>query len=34
MKTTPLFASLAGAAVIWDGRFNDFSTSADLNVST
>ncbi|KAK7952612.1 uncharacterized protein PG986_008340 [Apiospora aurea] len=32
MKTlTPLLAQLASAAVIWDGRFNDFSTSADLN---
>ncbi|KAK8019258.1 hypothetical protein PG990_004396 [Apiospora arundinis] len=28
---TPLLAQLASAAVIWDGRFNDFSSSADLN---
>lgn len=32
MKTlTPLLAQLASAAVIWDGRFNDFSSSTDLN---
>jgi hypothetical protein len=32
MKSTLLLlAKLASAAVIWDGRFNDFSTSADLN---
>lgn len=24
-------AHLAGAAVLWDGRFNDFTSSADLN---
>ncbi|KAI5794506.1 carbohydrate-binding module family 1 protein [Peziza echinospora] len=26
-----LFFSAASAAVVWDGRFNEFSTSADLN---
>ncbi|ORY69976.1 uncharacterized protein BCR38DRAFT_96685 [Pseudomassariella vexata] len=31
MKTTLLFAQVASAAVIWDGRFNDFSSSADLD---
>ncbi|KAI8628650.1 hypothetical protein F5Y19DRAFT_108903 [Xylariaceae sp. FL1651] len=34
MKATLLsttLAHLASAAVIWDGRFNDFSTSSDLN---
>ncbi|KAI1501268.1 hypothetical protein F5X99DRAFT_428563 [Biscogniauxia marginata] len=34
MKTTLLttaLAQLANAAVIWDGRFNDLGTSADLN---
>ncbi|KAI0128484.1 hypothetical protein BJ170DRAFT_693332 [Xylariales sp. AK1849] len=31
MRSTLLLAPLASAAVIWDGRFNDLTTSADLN---
>lgn len=35
MKTTSLLAALAATAahgaILWDGRFNDFSTSKDLN---
>ncbi|KAI1877886.1 uncharacterized protein JN550_000068 [Neoarthrinium moseri] len=31
MKSALLLAPLAHAAVIWDGRFNDFSSAADLN---
>ncbi|KAI5868140.1 hypothetical protein GGS23DRAFT_13517 [Durotheca rogersii] len=34
MRTTTVLAALAGcagAAVLWDGRFNDLTTAADLN---
>lgn len=31
MKSALLFTSLTSAAVLWDGRFNDFTSSADLN---